>query len=254
MSEKLNSSFNYIHFLNCISTSQFRLQTNKETATRPEYIEVVETHGGNYHESDSDIREVHIMNPKHEDRASSFFAQPGVLAGTIFINKITQQQKKKKLPKNSKSYHSLSKILHYSYQKMKNKKIKIEKKGIKTNIMLHWLFSGDWRSSCRSSLCHPSGDVHCVQDAQEGRGFVRAGRAEEVAGDADVPEARCAASQPGVLCLRQQYGGRQCSLKEEEARQQGVRAVFPSEDHAPPPVNSRGRHKQWHCVIDWIWN
>ncbi|XP_020287483.1 syndecan [Pseudomyrmex gracilis] len=36
------------------------------------------------HADNSDeIREVYIMNPKHEDRASSFFAQPGVLAAVI---------------------------------------------------------------------------------------------------------------------------------------------------------------------------
>lgn len=32
-------------------------------------------------DTDSEIHEVYIMNPKSEDRASSFFAQPGVLAG-----------------------------------------------------------------------------------------------------------------------------------------------------------------------------
>ncbi|CAK9824358.1 Sdc [Anthophora retusa] len=34
-------------------------------------------------ENTDDIHEVYIMNPKHEDRASSFFAQPGVLAAVI---------------------------------------------------------------------------------------------------------------------------------------------------------------------------
>ncbi|XP_012235473.1 syndecan isoform X2 [Linepithema humile] len=33
--------------------------------------------------TDPDIHEVYIMNPKSEDRASSFFAQPGVLAAVI---------------------------------------------------------------------------------------------------------------------------------------------------------------------------
>ncbi|XP_003401491.1 syndecan [Bombus affinis] len=34
-------------------------------------------------ESTDDHHDVYIMNPKHEDRASSFFAQPGVLAAVI---------------------------------------------------------------------------------------------------------------------------------------------------------------------------
>lgn len=63
------------------------LQETHEThaETRPDNeVDVIEPSGGNDHEDDEDIEDSHevlIMNPKHEDRASSFFAQPGVLAG-----------------------------------------------------------------------------------------------------------------------------------------------------------------------------
>lgn len=59
---------------------------NVETGNRPddegdldESLDV----GGDHLKHD-DIPGVY-MNPKHEDRASSFFAQPGVLAGKVFL-------------------------------------------------------------------------------------------------------------------------------------------------------------------------
>lgn len=36
-------------------------------------------------EEENRANEVYIMNPKHEDRATSFFAQPGILAGHYFL-------------------------------------------------------------------------------------------------------------------------------------------------------------------------
>lgn len=36
-------------------------------------------------EDSNNNHEVLIMNPKHEDRASSFFGQPGVLAGILIF-------------------------------------------------------------------------------------------------------------------------------------------------------------------------
>ncbi|XP_012284643.1 syndecan [Orussus abietinus] len=56
-----------------------------ETVNRPDNeVDLVEPSGGDDHEEDAeDTHEVYIMNPKHEDRASSFFAQPGVLAAVI---------------------------------------------------------------------------------------------------------------------------------------------------------------------------
>lgn len=36
-------------------------------------------------EEENRANDVYIMNPKHEDRATSFFAQPGILAGHYFI-------------------------------------------------------------------------------------------------------------------------------------------------------------------------
>lgn len=57
------------------------LQTIVETVNRPEN-EVIEPFVEDDHSDNTDdIHEVYIMNPKHEDRSSSFFAQPGVLAG-----------------------------------------------------------------------------------------------------------------------------------------------------------------------------
>ncbi|XP_011505804.1 PREDICTED: syndecan [Ceratosolen solmsi marchali] len=61
-------------------------QTSIDTVNRPDSgVDVVEPPSGE-EERDEDIEdthEVYIMNPKHEDRASSFFAQPGVLAAVI---------------------------------------------------------------------------------------------------------------------------------------------------------------------------
>lgn len=107
-------------------------QTNLESVNRPDTgVDVIEPSGVDEDSADNgdDIHEVYIMNPKHEDRASSFFAQPGVLAAVI------------------------------------------------------------------------GGDVHRVQDAQKGRGLVRPGRAEKIAGGTGIPEARSAPSQSGVLRL-----------------------------------------------------
>ncbi|XP_053977281.1 syndecan isoform X2 [Hylaeus anthracinus] len=61
-------------------------QTIVETVNRPDNeVDVIEPSGVEDDHSDNtdDIHEVYIMNPKHEDRASSFFAQPGVLAAVI---------------------------------------------------------------------------------------------------------------------------------------------------------------------------
>ena len=59
------------------------------TETRPDNeVDVSEPSRGEDHEDDEDTEDTHqvlIMNPKHEDRASSFFAQPGVLAGLYFV-------------------------------------------------------------------------------------------------------------------------------------------------------------------------
>lgn len=64
------------------------MQTNIEnTIHRQDTDEDVidNTAGEDRDEDPDDTNEVYIMNPKHEDRASSFFAQPGVLAGKLFI-------------------------------------------------------------------------------------------------------------------------------------------------------------------------
>lgn len=45
--------------------------------------------GGGGQTDKEDTNDVFIMNTKHEDRATSFFAQPGILAGnliTLFFN------------------------------------------------------------------------------------------------------------------------------------------------------------------------
>ena len=60
------------------------MQTIVEPVNRPDNeVDVIEPLDVEDDHSDNtdDIHEVYIMNPKHEDRASSFFAQPGVLAG-----------------------------------------------------------------------------------------------------------------------------------------------------------------------------
>ncbi|XP_043507774.1 syndecan-like [Frieseomelitta varia] len=61
-------------------------QTIVEPVNRPDNeVDVIEPLNVEDDHSDNtdDIHEVYIMNPKHEDRASSFFAQPGVLAAVI---------------------------------------------------------------------------------------------------------------------------------------------------------------------------
>ncbi|XP_076631633.1 syndecan [Colletes latitarsis] len=61
-------------------------QTIVETVNRPDIeVDVIVPSGVEDDHSDNtdEIDEVYIMNPKHEDRASSFFAQPGVLAAVI---------------------------------------------------------------------------------------------------------------------------------------------------------------------------
>lgn len=64
------------------SVSNF--QTTIDAVNRPaNEVDVIEPSGTEDDHADNtdEIHEVYIMNPKHEDRASSFFAQPGVLAG-----------------------------------------------------------------------------------------------------------------------------------------------------------------------------
>ncbi|PBC30222.1 syndecan isoform X1 [Apis cerana] len=66
--------------------SKTKEQTIVETVNRPENeVDVIEPLDVEDDHSDNtdDIHEVYIMNPKHEDRSSSFFAQPGVLAAVI---------------------------------------------------------------------------------------------------------------------------------------------------------------------------
>ncbi|CAK9808342.1 Sdc [Anthophora quadrimaculata] len=60
-------------------------QTIVETVNRLDEVDVIEPLDveDDHSENTDDIHEVYIMNPKHEDRASSFFAQPGVLAAVI---------------------------------------------------------------------------------------------------------------------------------------------------------------------------
>ncbi|XP_014475887.1 PREDICTED: syndecan-like [Dinoponera quadriceps] len=60
-------------------------QTTIDAVNRPgNEVDVIEPSGAeDDHDNTDDTREVYIMNPKHEDRASSFFAQPGVLAAVI---------------------------------------------------------------------------------------------------------------------------------------------------------------------------
>lgn len=57
------------------------LQTILETVNQPDNeVDVIKPSGvDDDHSSNTDV----YMNPKHEDRASSFFAQPGVLAGEL---------------------------------------------------------------------------------------------------------------------------------------------------------------------------
>ncbi|XP_035727889.1 syndecan-like isoform X1 [Vespa mandarinia] len=69
------------------SNNNNKVQTNEETINRVdnEEVDVIEPSTGEDEHVDNigDSQDVYIMNPKHEDRASSFFAQPGVLAAVI---------------------------------------------------------------------------------------------------------------------------------------------------------------------------
>lgn len=61
-------------------------QTTIDAVNRPgNEVDVIEPSGTEDDHADNtdEIREVYIMNPKHEERAGSFFAQPGVLAAVI---------------------------------------------------------------------------------------------------------------------------------------------------------------------------
>ncbi|KAK2584942.1 hypothetical protein KPH14_002535 [Odynerus spinipes] len=64
-----------------------KVQTNVDTINPvdSEDVDVIEPSTGEDEHVDNvdDSHDVYIMNPKHEDRASSFFAQPGVLAAVI---------------------------------------------------------------------------------------------------------------------------------------------------------------------------
>lgn len=63
-----------------------KIQTNVDTINQEnEEVDVIEPSTGEDEHVDNvdDSNDVYIMNPKHEDRASSFFAQPGVLAAVI---------------------------------------------------------------------------------------------------------------------------------------------------------------------------
>lgn len=69
------------------SNNNNKVQTNDETINRVnnEEVDVIGPSTGEDEHVDNigDSQDVYIMNPKHEDRASSFFAQPGVLAAVI---------------------------------------------------------------------------------------------------------------------------------------------------------------------------
>ncbi|XP_043486080.1 syndecan-like [Polistes fuscatus] len=68
------------------STNNNKVQTNVDTINRlNEEVDVIEPSTGedDHVDNTDDSHDVYIMNPKHEDRASSFFAQPGVLAAVI---------------------------------------------------------------------------------------------------------------------------------------------------------------------------
>jgi hypothetical protein len=86
--------------------------------------------------------EVLIMNTKNEDRPTSFFAQPGILAGNFTI-KLIFFKRKLQIPK---LFHSR-----------------------------HW-WSRRW-----IVVCDFSSDVHRLSNAKEGRRLICIGRAEEIA-------------------------------------------------------------------------
>ncbi|XP_014613859.1 PREDICTED: syndecan-like [Polistes canadensis] len=68
------------------SNNNNKVQTNVDTINRlDEVVDVIEPSTGedDHVDNTDDSHVVYIMNPKHEDRASSFFAQPGVLAAVI---------------------------------------------------------------------------------------------------------------------------------------------------------------------------
>ncbi|XP_029155801.1 syndecan [Nylanderia fulva] len=68
------------------TNAKTKQQTTIDAVNRPgNEVDAIEPSGTEDDHADNtdEIHEVYIMNPKHEDRASSFFAQPGVLAAVI---------------------------------------------------------------------------------------------------------------------------------------------------------------------------
>lgn len=92
---RMRASFRELNRLRWLKRSVSNFQTTIDAVNRPgNEVDVIEPSGteDDHAENTDEIHEVYIMNPKHEDRASSFFAQPGVLAGKwqfflIFLHK-----------------------------------------------------------------------------------------------------------------------------------------------------------------------
>lgn len=74
------SELNGLNWLNGIALQTIVEPVNHRPDNEVDVIEPLDVEDDHSDNTD-DIHEVYIMNPKHEDRASSFFAQPGVLAG-----------------------------------------------------------------------------------------------------------------------------------------------------------------------------
>lgn len=63
------------------------MQKNIETINRPHTdVDLINSVGAEENEENMES-EVYIMNPKHDDRATSFFGQPGILAGNKSMTK-----------------------------------------------------------------------------------------------------------------------------------------------------------------------
>lgn len=133
--------------------------------------------------------EVLIMD-KSDDRTTSFFAQPGILAGTILITFYTHFFRWAwAFFIDSMAFFSMHNISNiylctypptfYGWFNFFFFFVLIFNYMFLFSHFLH-VFSCYWGRCCRFVMCHFSCYVHCLSNAKKGRGFVCIGRTEKI--------------------------------------------------------------------------
>lgn len=153
--------------------------------------------------AEKSLSDVSIMNAKNEDRTTSFFAQPGILAGEF----------------RTAGWSPFC-ICIYLY------------------ISLSSWRSGYWRRCRWTAVRHSRRHVHRVPHAEKGRGLVRSGRTETLAGRQFVREK---SQQSRVLRLRRRHSTARRQRHQQRRLHNGCCRI--------DDANGRRRRRRWR----WWW-